>query len=251
MKARLSKSERALLVVLGRLFYTTPEILEGWGIARYTTSRCVKPLLKNGYITVNSEVSPNIIGLTHKGAAVVDRELPNGKGYKSWGAVSHRCRRNAAEILLRKHHERFTFNSRQYAYTLGLNPANREHIAVDEAGTRYLVIIDDYLMQPRRIAHCWDRPHTPNKRYYHDLSSRRWRDVVSRLVVVTTDNAQVPRYEKVLEKSDRARQLLDSDESLSNIRDELRLKTTSSVRSFAELPKDIEIFSIPPIWDIV
>ncbi len=249
MISSLRKSERTLLEVLGRLLYATPEILEGWGIARHTTSRCLRPLLESGYITLNNEVLPNIIGLTHKGAAVVDRQLPSGKGYKSWGAVSHRCRRNIAELLLREKHGRFTFNTRQYAYTLGLNPANREHIALDESGTRYLVILDDYLMYPRRIAHCWSRPHTPNKRYYHDLGSRRWRDVASRMIVITTDIAQVVRYEKVIGKSEHARQLLDKGESLKKIRDQLQLKTASSVRSFAELP-EIEIYSISPIWNI-
>ena len=106
-------------------------------------------------------------------------------------------------------------------------------------------------MHPRRVAHCWSRPHSPNKRYYHDFASRRWRDVVSRMIVITTDHAQVARYENVLEKSVRARQLIDEGESLNLIRDQLRLKTAASVNSFAELPRDVEIYSISPIWDIV
>ena len=244
----LKQRELDTLNVLGRVMYATPGQLSQWGIPQYAISRMLPKLERQGLVQVNRGVRPNIIALTHKGGSVVERPLPSGKSYTSWAVMSHRCYRNEVELALRKHYPRFTFFSRKYAYARGLNPARGEHGASDENSTIYLVVLDDYLMQPRRIVHCWTRPHSPNPRYYTDMASRRWRDVTDELIVVSNDPSQQKRHQHFLEKCHQIRQMEMDAVSPTEIRDALGIKNIETIAAYMSLPTQVRCLHIPSLW---
>ncbi len=239
-----------LLNILGRVMYATPRQLEQWGIPQYTISRTLPRLSTLGLVSVVNDTRPQVVCLTHKGGAVVDRPLPSGKSYTSWPVIAHRCYRNAVELMLRKEIPRFTFFSRKYAFAQGLNPSRGEHGGSDEPGNIFLVLIDDYLMAPRRIAHCWTRPHAPNPRYYAETASVRWRDVATRLIVVATDHHQVGRHEAFIAKCRDIQRLLASGVGRSEVRRAHGLNTVATVDEYASLPEGVDVRYTPPIWDI-
>ncbi len=244
------EKELDTLKVLGRVMYATSGQLDQWGIAQYAVSRMLPKLEKQGLVHVNREVRPNIIALTHKGGSVVDRPLPSGKGYTSWAVMAHRCYRNEVELVLRNTYPNFTFFNRKYAYARGLNPARGEHGASDESGKIYLVVLDDYLMQPRRISHCWTRPHSPNPRYYNDSASRRWRDIAEELIVVASDPYQGQRHRKFLKKCADIRRMDAEAVPRQDIRDQHGLKNIETIDQYICLPEQVTVLDIPPLWDI-
>lgn len=250
MPSLFKEREMDALNVLGRLMYATPGQLDQWGIPQYAVSRMLPKLEKYGLVQVIREARPNIIALTHKGGSVVDRPLPSGKSYTSWAVMAHRCYRNEVELALRKHYPRFTFFSRKYAYARGLNPARSEHGASDENGKTYLVVLDDYLMQPRRIAHCWTRPHTPNTRYYNETASRRWRDVADHLIVVSNDPFQLKRHQHFLEKCAQIRRMEEEAVSAADIRDAHGLKNIETIATYMSIPEKVSLHHLPALWDL-
>ncbi len=250
MTSILKERELKTLNVLGRVMYATSNQLDQWGIPPHAVSRMLPKLEKYGLVQVIREARPNIIALTHKGGNVVDRPLPSGKSYTSWAVMAHRCYRNEVELALRQHYPRFTFFNRKYAYAKGLNPARSEHGGSDENGKVYLVVLDDYLMQPRRIAHCWTRPHSPNTRYYNNTASRRWRDVADHLVVVSSDLFQVSRHKQFLEKCADIRRMENEGVSLGEIRDAHGLKNIETIATYTSLPESISVIHLPPLWDL-
>lgn len=246
----LKERELEALNVLGRVMYATSNQLDQWGIPQYAVSRMLPKLEKQGLVQVNREVRPNIIALTHKGGSVVERPLPSGKSYTSWAVMAHRCYRNEVELALRKHYPRFTFFSRKYAYARGLNPARAEHGGSDESGAVYLVVLDDYLMQPRRIAHCWTRPHSPNPRYYSDTANRRWRDIADYLIVVASDPHQVHRHRQFLNKCAEIRRMDQAGCARQDIRDQHGLNTIDTIEMYLSLPEHVTVYSMPSLWEI-
>lgn len=246
----LKERELEALNVLGRVMYATPSQLDQWGIPQYAISRMLPKLEKHGLVQVIREVRPNIIALTHKGGSVVDQPLPSGKSYTSWAVMAHRCFRNEVELMLRKHYPRFTFFSRKYAYARGLNPARGEHGGSDENGMNYLVVLDDYFMQPRRIAHCWTRPHSPNTRYYSDTASRRWRDIADHLIVVASDTHQVQRHRQFLNKCTEIRCMDEAGSPRQEIRDQHGLKTLDTIEQYLSLPEQVSVLDMPSLWEL-
>ena len=242
--------ERQALDVLGRVMYATQGQLEQWGIPQYAVSRMLPKLERGGLIRVLRDYRPNIIYVTQRGAQVVDRSLPSGKSYTSWPVMAHRCRRNAVELMLRERFPRFTFYSRQYAYARGLNPSRGEHGATDDAGKHYLVILDDYLMNPSRIVHSWVRRHSPNRDYYDEHIGQTWADVVEQLIVVTSEEGQVPRHQSLLKKCDASRAMLLSGDAPSVIQSRLGMKNIVSVDRYASVPENTEILATHAIWAV-
>lgn len=246
----LKQRELDTLQVLGRLMYATPGQLDAWGIPQYAVSRMLPKLERLGLVQVNRAVRPNIIALTHKGGGVVDRPLPSGKSYTSWAVMAHRCMRNEVELALRLRHPRFTFFSRKYAFARGLNPARSEHGGSDEHGKVYLVVIDDYFMQPRRLAHCWTRRHSPNPRYYQDTAGRRWQDVSEDLIVVANDIHQAARHRQFLGKCAAIREMTRAGAPRAQIRDKYGLKTLDTIDQYLSLPDNVSVHEMTPLWEL-
>src|SRR5674476_938478 len=84
---------------------------------------------------------------------------------------------------------------------LGVNPAFGEHGAIDEAGTSWFVLLDDYLMTSDRISRAWTRRHTPNKKHWLDPTGRTWCDVAQRFLVVSTDEQHTMRHREWILKT--------------------------------------------------
>lgn len=250
MVTKLSKTERKVLDILGRVMYLTQGQLEQWGVPQYAVSRMLPRLEKGGLIRVLRDYRPHVICITRRGAHVVDRSLPSGKSYTSWPVMAHRCRRNAVELSLRKRFPRFTFYSRKYAYAKGLNPSRGEHGGVDDAGRHYLVILDDYLMAPSRIVHSWVRRHSPNRAYYDEHIGQTWADIADHLIVVTTEDAQVERHRALLKKCDAARDMLLSGDAPSVIQHRLGMKNVVSVERYSSVPAGTEVLRTDSIWAV-
>ena len=248
MIRRLTDMERQALDVLARVQYATQGQLQDWGIPQYNVSRMLPKLEQGGLIRVLRDYRPGIIHITQRGAEVVDRSLPSGKTFTSWPVMAHRCRRNHVELTLREQFPRFTFYSRKYAYARGLNPSRGEHGATDGEGRQYLIILDDYLMNPSRIVHSWTRRHSPNRDYYDEPLGLTWGDVAERLIVVTTDEVQLSRHNTILSKCQATREMLDAGDAPTVIRSRLGMKKLSSVEHYASVPADSSVLLSPPIW---
>lgn len=247
---RLNQRDHELLQLTARMMFATPRQLERWGTPQYAVSRTVARLEAAGLVDVMRDRTPNVISITYKGALAAERPLPSGKRHTSWRVVAHRCHRNEAELLLREHYPRFTFWSRRRAYALGLNPAIAEHGADCEDGRRYLVLLDDYLMEPSRIAHCWTRPNAPNPRYFHETRSQYWRDHVDRLIVVSTDERQTARHRVFLAKCADVRRMDEEGVKRAEIRERARLNNLETITRYLALPQDVQLLTINALWGI-
>lgn len=194
---QLNETQRALLQALARLRFATLEQLTYWvDVQRPAVTKTLQRLLDLGFVEVERGYRPHIYQATTSGIRAAGGIPPGGKRYYSFPVMAHHCHRNAAEIRLRHHYAGFTFLDRHEVYQLGMSPAIGEHFGRDDDGIGTFVLLDDYLMQPQRITHCWQRPHTPNTRYF-DLDQgrvRRWADVASRFVVAATDRYQYERH---------------------------------------------------------
>ena len=100
-----------------------------------------------------------------------------------------------------KKYSGFQFLPREALFKRGFHPAFGEHVAIDAAGTAWLVLLDDYFMNSERIARIWTRRHTPNMKYWPDFTGRRWCDTVNRFLVVSTDDLHAERHRKWIKKS--------------------------------------------------
>jgi len=200
---QLSTTQRALLLVLGRLTFATVAQLVYWvGLKQPTVTKTLKCLEAYGFVVVARNGRPHIISATSAGLRAAGLAPLPKRHFVSWSVMAHHCHRNAAEIRLREHFTEFEFQSRQTLYAMGLSPAHGEHYGQDGSGASALVLLDDYLMQSDRIAHAWARPHTPNTRYY-DLASgciRRWRDVTQRYILAVTDRVQYENHKTYIRK---------------------------------------------------
>ncbi|KAF0190498.1 MAG: hypothetical protein FD165_2666 [Gammaproteobacteria bacterium] len=200
---QLNETQRAVLQALARLRFATLDQLTYWvEVQRPAVTKTLQRLLEQGFVEVERGYRPHIYQATTSGIRAADGVPPGGNRYYSFPVMAHQCHCNAAEIRLRKHYAGFTFLGRHEVYKLGLSPAIGEHFGRGDDGIGTFVLLDDYLMQPQRITHSWQRPHTPNTRYF-DLDQgkvRRWSEVASRFVVAATDRYQYERHKSYVVK---------------------------------------------------
>lgn len=194
---QLSDTQHELLLSLARLQYATVAQLVYWaGPQQPTVLKALQKLESYGLVQAERTSRPHIYAATSRGLRIVDAAIPNNRRFVSWSVMAHHCHRNAAEIRLREHFHGFTFWPRQRLYPMGLNPAHGEHYGDNGQGVQALVLLDDYLMQSTRIPHAWERPHSPNTRYY-DLAMgriRRWQDVARQYILAVTDRVQYDKH---------------------------------------------------------
>ena len=190
-------TSRRVLTTLDRLQFATADQLIYWiDVSQSTVSNTLSALCDANYVCVDKVVKPYIYSLTLAGRRAINSAAPK-KAFYSAAVKRHSCHRNQIEIVLRKRYQKLTFQPRKTWLKYGLNPAFGEHGAKD-VDVFTLILLDDYLMDSVRIPHSWTRPHTANVRYWQHPQIRHWQDVVSRFVVVCTDEVQQKRHRTYL-----------------------------------------------------
>lgn len=159
-------------------------------------STSVNELLNVGLIDGSLLTRPMILHLTPAGSRLLDVVMPSGRRHASWSVMAHACHLNAAGEILETENQGFRFLPRLTMLKQGLNPGHGDHGAVDDSGTSWYILLDDYMMGSDRIKRSWTRRHTPTLKYWPDHTGRAWSDVVQRFLVVTTDADQAARHRK-------------------------------------------------------
>lgn len=195
----LNDLQHGILDTLGRVNYATAGQFAHWHqVSVSAISRVLAKLIDAGLVRCEDNSSPSIWRLSFRGASVIRTPLPAGRRYPSWSVMAHGCHRNATEIALQSRFPEFGFLSRLALMKQGFNPAHGEHAGVDTRGTSTFVLLDDYLMQPERIAHSWGRRHTPNRKYWPDPAGRVWGEVMQRFIIVSTDPLHLNNHREFL-----------------------------------------------------
>lgn len=185
----LSETDFQILETLSRLHYATTHQLVYWlKPQRAALTKAASTLARCQLINIDKTQRPYILSLTRQGRRVLGLKDHNRR-YVSWSVMAHQCHRNEVEIRLRDTFAGFTFQSREYCYKKGLNPAHGEHAAKDKQNHFYFLLLDDYLMGSERITHAWLRQHTPRQHWPGDV--RHWSDVADQYIVTTTSIPQL------------------------------------------------------------
>jgi hypothetical protein len=188
-------TENRVLTALARVQFATAEQLSHWvGTSKQAVSLALKELNVAGLIEPGADTKPVIWLLTLAGAARMRVPMPSGRRHSSWSVMQNACHRNAVEIALGREHAGFRFLPRLSLYKLGFNPSHGEYAAVQDDGTTWLVLIDDYFMESRRIEHHWNREHRPPRKYWPEIG-RRWHNIANRYAVYTTNDDHRRRHE--------------------------------------------------------
>lgn len=190
----LSPTESLVLTQLARVQFATAEQLAMWCAVTYQTARViVRDLNAGGLVEPGADTRPQVWQLTLAGAARLRVPMPSGRRHSSWAVMQNAVHRNAVEILLSQEFPGFRFLTRLQLYKKGFNPSHGEYAAVDDQGATSLVLIDDYLMESRRIAHHWTRLHRPPRKYWPEVG-RQWFNIANRFLVFTTSAAHQKRH---------------------------------------------------------
>jgi hypothetical protein len=195
--ASLLPLQKRILDHLSKNAFATPEQLGRLCNSKAPNiSTAVKELLNVGLVDGSLLTRPMILHLTHAGGRLLDVPMPSGRRHSSWSVMAHACHLNAAGEILASENNGFRFLSRLTMLKQGLNPGHGDHGAVDDSGTSWYVLLDDYMMGSDRIKRSWTRRHTPTLKYWPDHTGRAWSEMVQRFMVVTTDADQAARHQK-------------------------------------------------------
>jgi DNA-binding MarR family transcriptional regulator len=165
-------------------------------------SKAIQKLLSTNLVDGSLLTRPMILHLTPAGRRLLGVPQPTGRRHPSWSVMTHACHLNAVQELMLKNYAGFRFLSRAELLKQGLNPAFGEHGGIDDAGTAWFVLLDDYMMTADvRIPHSWTRRHTPNKKYWLDPTGRAWRDVAQYFMVFCTDGHHAARHREWILKN--------------------------------------------------
>lgn len=198
----LNAVQSCILEQLQRVQFATNTQFAHWcNVQAPAISKAVQSLLADGLIDGSLLTRPMILQLTGAGANILNTPLPSGNRHSSWSVMAHACHKNAFEIQFAKQHPAFRFVSRLSLLKQGFNPAHGEHAAIDADKKTWFVLLDDYMMGSDRISRSWTRRHTPNTKYWPDLTGRAWNEIAHHYLIVTTDQNQKARHEEWIEKN--------------------------------------------------
>ena len=191
----LPKLQNLILEQLVKVLFATNRQLASLCAAKASnTSNALKELINIGLIDGFLHSRPMILHLTPAGCRLMGVPMPSGRRQASWEVMAHACHRNAAAEMLAARHDGFKFLSRLTLLKQGFNPGHGEHGAVDDTGTAWFVVLDDYLMGSDRIKRAWTRRHVPNQKYWPDPTGRKMSEVAQEFLVVSTDEANAERH---------------------------------------------------------
>ncbi len=191
----LPKQQNRILEQLAQFHYATPAQLQYLCATRQPDiSRAIRALLDGGLVDGSLQTRPMILHLTTLGAKLLNISLPAGKRQASWSVMAHACHLTELQHVMTEKYPGFRFLTRSELLKQGFNPAFGEHGGIDDAGTSWFVLLDDYRMTSDRITRSWTRRHTPNLKHWPDHTGRVFCDVAQRLLVVSTDEQHAQRH---------------------------------------------------------
>jgi len=180
-------------------FATSAQLKKLCAVQHPAISKAVHALFEAGLIDGSLLTRPMIFHLTAIGGKLLGVRLPAGR--RTWSVMAHACHLNELQTLMHEQHAGFRFLSRVELLKQGLNPAFGEHGAIDEEGTAWFVLLDDFMMGSDRISRAWTRRHTPNRKHWPDPTGRAWCDVAQRFLVVSTDEQHTMRHREWILKT--------------------------------------------------
>lgn len=198
----LPKLQNLILEQLAQVQYATSAQLQHLcGAQQPDISRAVTALIDAGLIDGRLLTRPMILHLTPISGKLLGIKLPARRQQASWSVMAQACHLNELQALMHKKHAGFRYLSRVQLLKQGFNPAFGEHAAIDDAGTSWFVLLDDYQMTSDRISRAWTRRHTPSRKYWPDPTGRTWCDVAQRFLVVSTDEQHMVRHREWILKT--------------------------------------------------
>lgn len=200
---QFNELDRCLLKTLARVKFATPAQLAYWCNAHRTSiQRRLARMESEDMVVAHTHQQPTIWALKHSAAALMQTRLPAGGRRASWSVMAHTCHKNAVEIQLGEEEgtRGFRFLDRAFFWKHGLNPAHGENGGVDQAKRAYLVLLDDYRMQPQRIGHTWVREHKPPRQFFSGHRNVAWSEIVHQYLVVTTDSVRAEQHQSWIER---------------------------------------------------
>ena len=198
----LPKLQQLILEQLAQVqFATNMQLAKLCSSKASNVSNAIKALLNAGLIDGSLHTRPIILKLTPAAGRLLGMPTPSGRRHSSWSVMAHGCHRNAAGEILAAQHKGFRFLPRRILHQQGFNPGHGEHGAIDDAGTSWFVLLDDFMMGSDRISRAWTRRHTPNRKHWPDPTGRRWCDVAQRFLVITTDQQHMALHREWILKT--------------------------------------------------
>ena len=191
----LSDLQQRILERLADVRFSTNIQLANWcKVQAPAITKAVQRLTDFGLVEGSLTSRPMILHLSYAGGQILNKPQPYDRRYASWSVMAHACHANAVQEMMLQEHPGFRFLSRKELLKQGFNPGHGEHVAIDDAGITWIVLLDDFMMGSDRINRAWTRRHTPNMKYWPDPTGRKWCDVVQRFLVVSTDDQHAERH---------------------------------------------------------
>ena len=208
----LSDTQRLILSFLVRLrFATTTQLMFWLGVDHASSvTRPCSQLIEAGMIERHDELTPYVFRLSRRGSKVMGARY--SRDWYSLSALQQYALKNEIEIQLSERFGNVRSISRDRLLTLGLSPSVGEHAYRFERQL-FFVIIDDYLMESKRIHHSWSRIHKSNSKYY-DLkqgSSVSWKGYSDRFILYCCDESKLELHKKMVTKTGLAVECLYID----------------------------------------
>ena len=197
----ITGNSRCILDILNRLNIATLTQIGYWlGHAdKSKVSRLCKKLENEAYIESSRLLKPFAFRLSSKGANYLGASYKSA--WPSFAATQQIVLKNEVEMQLRSHYPKSVHIRRQYLWKLGLSPALGEYAFKNE-DQLFLVLLDDYLMDSKRILHCLTRNHSPNQRYYDATvggGNVTWQAYADKVFVFCCDAEKLKQHQAFLD----------------------------------------------------
>lgn len=219
----LSETHWAIINELSRVVFATQTQLADYLDRSVSVARhAINELVDARFLEAHREIRPYVYRLSSHGATITGTTKP--RHWMSANAIHQRILRNTIELELRNKHPDARFVERRQCWKQGLFPSIGEHLlnrTIDGKTERSLVLIDDYMMAPNRIAHCLHRHHDKEKSVSAGTLVLRWTDVVSRVLVCCTDEKHAGLHEQFVQNNQD------------------------------ELSKPVIVTHVPPLWELL
>jgi len=199
----ISEPKKTLLKVLARLHFATVPQLAYWHKDCHESRIYdhLNQLIKLDLVEVYKAKKPYIYSPTRNGFRAGGLTPPRGSRNYTWSVMTHRVHLNESEIKLRKHYPEFKFLPRKNTIKYGVNPSFCEHYGMGN-GKRIMMLLDDYLMDSKKIKQTLERDHKPDPRFFDIKKSKinKWPEISDIYVVGSIDEQQYENHKAFIMK---------------------------------------------------
>ena len=185
----LNENQRLVIDTLARTLYATQSQLARYADKSVNAIRtAINDLAEARFLESSKELRPFVYRLSSHGTSIAGAQKP--RHWMSANAIHQRVLRNDIELTMRERNPSATFMERTSCWKMGLFPSVGEHLLTythQGKDQKALVIIDDYLMDSKRIERSLNRLHDKDKNYASGDLVLAWKDVVDTIFIYTTD----------------------------------------------------------------